>query len=129
MNKEQVKVFNELLNDEGFKGKEMLKRLLWVNTNDPKFKSGDCFRVSDPGHTVFGQPVRNFKAKVVKVMWQKIGNLTYRYELEMNVRYKGKQVNSLVYLDESYLTVCARCEDNVNELDDGNDDSPEEILI
>ena len=40
MNKQQIKVFEELLRDPNFKGKKTLENLLWLNTSKPKFKTG-----------------------------------------------------------------------------------------
>ena len=48
MTKSQIKIFEELLASEDFKGKKQLKHLLWLNTAAPKFKIGDCFIVTDP---------------------------------------------------------------------------------
>ena len=64
MNAAQIKVMEELLNDKDFRGKADLKRLLWLNTTEPKFKVGD---------TVEG-------AKVVRVYSQRMLN-EWCYEL------------------------------------------------
>ena len=52
MNKKQITVFKELLADPNFKGKKSLEHLLWLNTTEPKYKEGDCFKVTDHGHTI-----------------------------------------------------------------------------
>lgn len=122
MTKEQVKVFEQLLNEKGFKGKNMLKHLLWVNTTPNKFEVGECFIVSDPGHKVYGYPVKNFKAKIASITAQGITaiNMGYpeewRYELHMEVECGQAKTQSRMWLTESQLSRCQRCKDNLNIL-------------
>lgn len=113
MKKAQIKVFEELLQDPNFKGKQQLKHLLWLNTTEPKFKEGDCFKVTDHGHTIGGYPVKDFNAKIVKSYAFKTDN-EWRYEMEMAIEYNGKHTTSMVYKTESDLLI--RCDDNKNIL-------------
>lgn len=126
MKKSQIKVFEELLQDESFRGKKQLKHLLWLNTAEQKFKIGDCFVVSDPGHYLYGCPVKNFKAKVVKVSaW--IHTNEWYYELKMEVHCKGKKITANVCKYESELAKADRCEDNINEIKDAKSDCEESL--
>lgn len=119
MTKEQVKVFEQLLNEKGFMGKKMLKYILWMNTTPTKFKVGECFIVSDPGHKVYGYPVKNFKAKIVSYessyMAVKMGSpAEWRYELHMEIECGQSKTTSRMWLSESQLSRCQRCKDNLN---------------
>lgn len=117
MTSEQVKVFNQLLNDKGFKGKKQLKHLLWLNTSEPKFKVGECLIVSDPGHRVYGYPVKDFKAKITEISsWRDTEE--WRYTLQMEVECGDKKTVSNAYLYEKDLVMCPRCKDNLNILGD-----------
>lgn len=121
MKKSQIKVFEELLQDESFKGKQQLKHLLWMNTIKPKFKKGDCFEVSDRGYRVFGHPVIDFKAKIDKITSWKDKEEWY-YHLTMNIVCGDKTEQVSVYKYESELLRAKQCTDNVNIL--GNAKSP-----
>jgi len=115
MTKQQIKVFEELLKDKDFNGKKSLKHLLWLNTSKPKFKIGDCFIVSDPGHRVFNFPVKDFKAKIVKISsWR--DEEEWFYTLEASVEYNGKQITTNVNKYENVLWQSKNCDDNVNVL-------------
>lgn len=43
MTEQQLKVLNELVAAPDFKGKEVLKHLIWRNTAVPKYKVGESF--------------------------------------------------------------------------------------
>lgn len=113
MNKKQIAVFKELLADPDFKGKKSLEHLLWLNTTEPKYKVGECFKVTDPGHSYAGYPIRNCNGKIVKSYCFKTENEWY-YELELDIEVNGRQGTSKVFTAESNLNV--RCEDNKNIL-------------
>lgn len=82
MTKEQIAVFEQLLKDESFKGRKELRHLLWLNTAKPKFKNGECFKVTDPGHKIFGHLVLNFNAMIVRTFsWRDTDE--WHYELQM----------------------------------------------
>lgn len=115
MTREQIAVFEQLLNDKDFKGKKELKHLLWINTTKPKFKNGECFKVTDPGHKIFGYPVINFGARIVRSFsWRDTDE--WHYELQMVCDCEGKQVVSKVYKSERELDVAMRCSNNTNVL-------------
>lgn len=128
MKKSQIKVFEELLQDESFRGKKQLKHLLWLNTSEQKFKKGDCFIVSDPGHIVYGHPVKNFKAKVGKVTaWN--GQEGWYYHLVMEIECNGKKTQVEVYKYEQELERAKRCKDNINILENQNSKHEEALLV
>lgn len=115
MTKQQIKVFEDLLKDKDFTGKKALKHLLWLNTSTPKFKVGDCFIVSDPGHRVGNFPVKDFKAKIVKISsWR--DEEDWFYTLEAYVEINGKNTTTNIHKYESALWQAKSCEDNVNVL-------------
>ena len=113
MTKEQIAVFNELLETPNFQGKKQLKHLLWLNSNQPKFKEGDCFVISDGGHNIFGKPVVDFKAKVVVATSFK-DREEWFYHLEMVAKHNGRTITSNAYKYESELENAERAEDNIN---------------
>lgn len=117
MTNEQIKVFNELLADDTFKGKPQLKHLLWLNTNKPKYKVGDCFVISDRGVKVFGYPVIDFKAKIDKVTAWKDKEEWY-YHLTMYVVCGDKTLEVSAYKYENELLRAEQCSDNKNILGD-----------
>ena len=126
MKKSQIKVFEDLLADDTFKGKQQLKHLLWLNTSKPKFKAGDCFVVSDKGVKVFGYPVIDFKAKIDKVTAWKDKEEWY-YHLTMDVVCGEKSLEVSVYKYENELLSVTQCTDNKNILGDTKDIYPSTI--
>lgn len=93
MKKDQIKVFKDLLEDNDFIGKKQLDWLLWRNTTQPKFKVGECFKVSDSGHRVFGTPVVNFNARIDAVQCY-VTEKAYRYRLQAIVKHN--EINTVV---------------------------------
>lgn len=128
MKKSQIKVFEELLQDKNFRGKKTLRHLLWLNTVQPKFKEGDCFKVSDSGHRVFGYPVRDFNAKVISVGAFLHVN-EWRYELEAEVECDGKQITVKVYKEEHELVRAQKCKDNRNVLGEAKSKHEESLEV
>jgi hypothetical protein len=118
MKKSQIKVFEELLQDENFRGKKALRHLLWLNTAEQKFKVGDCFVVTDRGHSVYGYPVKDFKAKIVEVYSFNTGNEWY-YKLEADVRCGCAGMMVDIRKAESELVRAEKCDDNKNVLGGG----------
>lgn len=128
MTKQQIKVFNDLLESEKFRGKKMLKYLLWANTTEPKYKPGDCFLISKPGERVYGYPVKNFKAKVIRSYSFK-EDCVWRYELEAIVRCGGKQTDTKQFASETELNASRRCDGNLTILGDPIDDAPQSMDV
>ena len=113
MKKSEIKVFEALLKDVDFKGKDQLKWLLWRNTTEPKFKVGDCYRASGRGQSVWGHPVRDFKAKIKKAYCYKT-EMAWYYEMEAVCICDGKEHTTIIYTAE--YSMGKACDGNVNEL-------------
>lgn len=128
MKKSQIKVFEELLQDKDFRGKKALRHLLWLNTVKPKFNEGDCFKVSDSGHRVYGYPVRDFNAKVISI-GSFFNENEWRYELEAYVECDGKTTTTKVYKYESELIRAKKCADNVNVLGEAKSTAVESLDV
>ncbi len=122
MKKSQIKVFEELLASDDFKGKKQLRHLLWLNTSKPKFNKGDCFKVTERGTKVFGYPVKDFNAKIVDVYAFKTQD-EWHYEMEMDISCGDRQTVAKHYAGESDLLLAKRCEDNKNVLGDPKSDA------
>lgn len=128
MTKEQIKVFEELLKDENFIGRDRLKFLLWCNTVKPKFNMGDCFKVSEPRHKVYGHPIRNFKGKVIKIYTNTLSQKEeWFYTLELSIEYNNEIHTTTVCKGESDLTSCERCNDNINIIEKSSDECKESM--
>lgn len=100
MNKKQAKVFEQLLNDKDFKGKEQLEHLLWLNTSKPKYKVGDCVWVTNRLRKLYGQEVADFKGRVAEVYSFDNSN-EWHYRVEMIVLVDDKQTVVNEYALES----------------------------
>lgn len=126
MKKSQIKVFEELLADPNFKGKKQLEWLLWRNTSTPKYKVGDCYKVTDAGHRVYGYEVRGFKATITKVSCF-ITDCEWRYELEASCKCGSKETTVKIYVGEDEMG--AKCEDNINVLGEAKNDYASSISV
>lgn len=126
MTKGQINTFNKLLEDPNFKGKKHLRHLLWLNTSKPKFKVGDCFEVTDPGHKLFGYPVKDFKAKIVEIKsW--INEEEWFYSLEIEAECDGEIITAHCGKYERDLTRSKKCKDNKNILGEKKTEHPESM--
>lgn len=114
LTKQQKKVFEELLNTTGFKGRQKLDYLLWLNTTEPKYKKGDCFLVTDRSRKIYGYPVVEFKARVTKAYT--MGEKEYFYEMEMEVKCGEKSTKTTHYTRECVLNNSCECEGCMNVL-------------
>lgn len=120
MKKSQIKALEQLIADENVKGKNYLNYVLWLNTSQPKFKIGDCFKVTDRGHSICGYPIKNFNAKIIKIKPSAFLRKDWDYTFELIVRHNGKEHIVTVYKLESDLMNQERCADNINILDEAN---------
>lgn len=115
LTKGQINTFNKLLEDPDFKGKKQLRHLLWLNTTKPKFAVGDCFFVTDPGHRLFGYPIRDFKAKIVEIKsW--INEEEWFYSLEIEAECNGQTITAHCGKRECELLRSKKAKDNKNIL-------------
>ena len=126
MKKSEIKVFEELLKDVNFKGKDQLKWLLWRNTTEPKHKVGDCYRASGRGQSVWGYPVKDFKATIKKAYCYKT-EMAWYYELEAVCICNGKEHTTTIYTAE--YNMGKKCDDNINVLGEAKSEHAEEMSI
>jgi hypothetical protein len=113
MKKAQIKVFEELLKDENFKGKDQLAWLLWRNTTEPKYKVGENYTASGRGQYVYGHPVKNFKATIKRSYCYKTEKAWY-YELEAVCICGEKEHKTTIFCAE--YNIGKKCTDNINNL-------------
>jgi len=105
MTNEQIKVFEELLKDDSFKGKSSLKHLLWRNTTQPKYKEGDRVIVTDRSTSVWGNRVENFVG-VIKKCFTYAEQDEYRYGIDIPVINGTKTIMAYTALDEHEIKPC-----------------------
>jgi hypothetical protein len=129
MTKAQIKVFEDLLKSPDFKEKSTLDWVLWRNTTKPKFKVGDCYKVTDRGHRIYGYEVIDFKAEIVKIsVWKHCK--TYRYELKAICKCEGKkQIETSIFVDEDKIDGRKKCKDNENILGNAKDESADATIV
>lgn len=125
----QIKTFQKLLEDPSFKGKKQLKYLLWLNTSEPRFKIGDCFKITDHGRTIYGYPVRDFKAMITEVKTYGMNVPEYQYTLQMEIKCGAKEYVATSYIPEKVLGTFQKCKGNKNTLQDPRSDHSDEIDV
>ena len=113
MKKAQIKVFEELLQDDNFKGKEQLAWLLWRNTTEPKYKPGESYIASGRGQYVYGFPVKDFKATIKRAYCYKTEK-TWYYELEAVCICGDKEHTTTIFTAE--YSIGKKCTGNINKL-------------
>lgn len=126
MKKAQIKVFEELLKDKDFKGKKQLKHLLWLNTSIPKFKVGQCVKVTNYDHRIWGHPVIDFKAKIINISSFITGE-EWHYEMEMDITCGDKHTVIKEFALEGKLKGGVR--NNKNILPSPKDDAEDATII
>ena len=126
MKKSEIKVFEELLKDSNFKGKDQLKWLLWRNTTEPKYKVGENYRASGRSQYVYGYPVKDFKATIKRAYCYKTEAAWY-YELEAVCICGGKKHTTTIFTAE--YNMGKKCDDNINVLGEAKSQHAEEMII
>lgn len=126
MKKSEIKVFEALLQDKDFKGKEQLRWLLWRNTTEPKYKVGECYKATSKSTRVWGYPVKDFNAVVKKAYCYKTEAAWY-YEMEAVCICDGKEHTTTIFTAE--YNVGKRCKDNINTLGKSKSEHAEEMSI
>ncbi len=114
MKKKELEVLESMLQDPDVKGRKLIERVIWLNTVAPKYKIGECFEVTDPGHKVYGVPVKRFRARVTNILTSQLFGKVYRYELSAHVRCGNKELDTEIFLDEN--DIGKRVSDNLNVL-------------
>ena len=126
MKKSEIKVFKELLEDENFKGKEQLRWLLWRNTTEPKFKVGDSYKATSRGTSVWGYPVKDFKATITRAYCYKT-EMAWYYEMEAVCICGDKEHKTTIFTAE--YNMGNKCDDNINVLGNAKSEHAEEMSI
>ena len=126
MKKSQIKVFEELLQDKDFVGKDQIKWLLWRNTSKPKYKVGEFYKASGRGQYVWGYPVKDFKARIKNVYCYKTEAAWY-YEMDAVCICGDKKHVTTIFTAE--YNIGRKCKDNVNKLGESKSDTTEEMNI
>jgi hypothetical protein len=126
MKKSQIKMLQEMLKDKDIKGKKQLERVLWLNTSTPKYKVGQCVKVTDYGHSVYGHRVIDFKAKIVSIRADGWNN-QYLYEMEMDITCGDKHTTVMQYSSESVLKGGVR--NNLNVLPSPKNENSSAISV
>ena len=126
MKKSQIKVFEELLKDNDFKGKKQLKHLLWLNTSKPKYEIGQYVKVTNTSHSVYGYPVVNFKAKITEIRSFTTGEEWY-YTMEMDITCGDKHAVIEEYAPEKNIKGGVR--NNKNLLGEAKSKHADELSI
>ena len=103
LTKSERTLLEKLLNESDFKGKDMLRHLIWLNTTKPKYQIGDCFKVTDRSRRFFGVPAVNVNGRIKKIFTFKTEEV-YHYELEVFVLNKdGRETTSSMFAVEEEL--------------------------
>ena len=115
MKKSEIKMLQALLEQEDFKGKKLLERVIWLNTTSAKYKVGDFVKFTDIGHRIYGVPVKDFKGRVKEVV-SNSRDRTYAYELEIDVTAGDKHLTTNCYILESSISGKVRSNNNIIEI-------------
>lgn len=126
MKKSEIKVFKALLQDDNFKGKNQLKWLLWRNTTEPKYKVGECYKATSRGTSVWGYPVKDFKATIKKAYCYTTEAAWY-YEMEAVCICGEKKHTTTIFTAE--YNMGRKCNDNINVLGAAKSENAEEMSI
>lgn len=129
MNKRDIKILERMIADPDIKGKGSLRKVLWLNTVKPKYKVGDCYKVTDPGHRVYGVPIKDFRAKVERIEYRWDVSVQYGrvvYVMTAHVVNGDKEMDANIYMAE--YSIGRKVKDNVNVIE-GKDKYPESIDV
>lgn len=113
MRKAQIKQLEQMLNTDDVLGKKLIRRLLWLNTTTPKYKVGDCVKVTDRARKIYGVRVENFNAKIVNVV-PDVNNHddVYRYELSMTIISDDETDRATIFKYENDISVMSNTDIN-----------------
>lgn len=112
MNKSDIKKLQDILAKEDTLGKELLKRVIWLNTTSAKYKVGDFVKFTDLGHRIYGVPVKDFKGKIVKITPHSDDRL-YTYRIEIEVVAGDKNLTTICCVQEKDISGKVRSNKNI----------------
>lgn len=126
----QLNILNKLVNDLDLKCDRLLRRYIWANTTEPKYKVGDDV-VFDDIHTFhFGQRVENFKGTVIKVEFDTLEcKIIYHIEYKFKKADNEKVHTSVAYRQEYSIKHKTTHTKMVNVLNKITDDCAEAINL
>lgn len=128
LTKAEIDFLQNLLKDEGIKGKLLLERFLLRNTYEPKYKIGDFVSITDDTASyIWGNRIVNVNAKVVELYWSLCSTQSdycIQYKLEcidqdnkthtlfaeenLNGSYTQRHINGLSNTDKNVFTKKSR---------------------
>lgn len=89
LTKKQLNTLNEMLNDTDIAGKKLIKKIIWINTVETKYKVGDKVIFGDHrlGLRVYGTRVIDFVGTITEIKFSLIDNdktILYRIEYKLS---------------------------------------------
>lgn len=112
MTNQELSVLHKLMEKNDTKGKKYLDKFIWLNTTNPKYKIGDCYEITDIGHSICGVPIKDKKGKIVEIInMAREKQYLYVFSLEFQT-LDDRKVSTKCYVTETYISKKA-C-DNLN---------------
>lgn len=122
-----VKVIQGLLDQDGIKGKKMLRDVLWLNTVEPKYQVGDLIKASDYSLRVGGEQVIGWNMKIAKVIYHLPWEQTYHYECVCQVINEGSFKDVTIHVRDRDIKGYAK--DSVHVIEGKQSGFTEEIAV
>lgn len=112
LTKAERTALEKLLAEKDLRGRNQLRHVIWLNSTKPKYKKGDCFKVTDRSRRFFGVPAVNVNGRI-KDIYNFRDEEVYRYELEVHiVNSDGRETTSTICVPEFELRVKAKNNEN-----------------
>lgn len=103
MTKSELNTLQKLMEKEDTKGKKLLDQFIWLNTSKPKYEIGNYYIITDIGHRIYGVPLENKKAKLIKIInMSPEKQYLYKFELEFETT-DGRHLTSIACVTERYI--------------------------
>lgn len=119
LTKKQLNTLNEMLNETDIIGKNLIQKIIWMNTIKTKYKVGDKVVFSDRKFEsrVCGTRVIDFVGTIVKIRFSQLSNdSTILYEIEYKLS-NGETKTTLV--EESEISRKTTAKNLINKVGDG----------
>lgn len=114
MKKTDLNVLERLLNEEGIKGKKLLRQFIWVNTVPSKYNVGDKVKVTDRRTTINGSRVIDWIGTVEKVRTV-MSELRYTYDIKVKYITKDNVVKETKVFVNEYDVKKTRAKNDINK--------------
>lgn len=103
MTKSELNTLHKLMEKEDIKGKKLLEQFIWLNTTKPKYTIGNYYTITDIGHRIYGVPLENKKAKLIRIInMLPEKQYLYKFELEFETT-DGRHSTSIACVTETYI--------------------------